>query len=77
LDSVNGEYAFGLSDGLLYAAPLAGGPQRQLADQAAQTADLSFVSADGRQVVYLARRKEQAASGGMTLYVATLAALQP
>jgi Tol biopolymer transport system component len=69
-------YAIGLANGLLYAAPLAGGMVFQLSTIPA-TSDSPVISADGRHIIYVAHHPVGTAGNARALYVATLPAARP
>jgi Tol biopolymer transport system component len=77
LDLVSDGYAIGVAGGILYAAPLAGGPRLQLSTATTRVQERPLISADRRQVLYLASRAGQSSTNVKGLYVAALPASQP
>jgi Tol biopolymer transport system component len=77
LDLVSGGYAIGVAGGMLYAAPLVGGPRLQLSSATNKVLDSPVISPDGRHIIYLASRVGQSSTDVTGLYVAKLPASQP
>jgi hypothetical protein len=71
LSLINRDYAIGTAGAILYAAPLAGGPRLQLSAKTGGIRGLG-VTADRRQLIYVAAEQGAPAADGVGLYIVGL-----